>query len=108
MHANHKIKQLVIIYRFTASRYRDSDTKSADYKTVKDHYMHMHTEPVQEYYVKSEAANEGAVIQDKKSERVQYPVQKKVVYMHSSSVDSANYYASRKLLCAGFIHWGYP
>ena len=54
----------------------DSDTNSADYETVKDHYIH--TEPVQEYYVTPRAANEGAVEQDRESKRIQYfPVQQK-------------------------------
>lgn len=36
----------------------NSDSNSADYETVKDHYMYIHTtEPIQEYYVSPPATN---------------------------------------------------
>ena len=48
----------------------DSDTNSAEYDTIKDYYMHMHTEPVQVYYVTHQQASGGAVKQNKERECV--------------------------------------
>ena len=58
----------------------NSDSNSADYETVKDHYMYVRTtEPTQEYYVSPRATNEGAEKQDKGSEfeRVPHPILQK-------------------------------
>ena len=56
----------------------DSDTNSPEYDTIKDYYMHMHTEPVQAYYVTPRQASEGAAVkQDKKNEGMQCRIQQK-------------------------------
>ena len=58
----------------------NSDSNSADYETVKDHYMYIRTtEPIQEYYVSPRATNEDAQKQDKgsKFEGVPHPIQQK-------------------------------
>ena len=44
----------------------DSDTNSPEYDTIKDYYMHMHTEPAQAYYVTPRQASEGAAVKQHK------------------------------------------
>ena len=80
----------------------DSDTNSAEYDTIKDYCMHMHTEPAQVYYVTHQQASGGAVKSDKEKECVHYQIQEKV---KCSSVDYTNHCATCKHL--GFIDWGF-
>ena len=54
----------------------DSDANS-EYDKINDYYIHMHTEPVQAYYVTPQQASEGAVKQNKEKEGVQYRIQQK-------------------------------
>ena len=55
----------------------NSDTNSANYETVKDHYMYVHSQPMQDYYVTPQAVNEETVKQDKKSDRYLHAIWQK-------------------------------